>query len=381
MNTEELLRHRMLKFRKIGGFQEGLPVDPKRKVNMKMKEEPLLVRSSSEELEGEVEKLKQQILKAKESSVKPPVLELNEIIEKVKKEVDLEFSEAVKATGFKDRLTTLNQEYSKVNSQDQLMTPVLMDKIEKLKNEFNQSLSTAPNYESLKYKLNMLQELSKAKILSEKNNKADTLKQDINKKFKEVLNRRDIKEKMEALKAEVLNSGASNPGELDQGLKENVLKMKSQIRSEFINVLESMGLEVEVIKSKTKDFNEQSSISDIKTKIENLNGEINKRIEEVVNSSDVKNMIEVLKLEVAKAGKTPDTASKNKIEALERQIKQRVSDVLSSSGLKEKHGELTLEMDRVLGSNGTFKNDSPKENVTYDDSRIKLSVGANSGFA
>jgi acetyl-CoA carboxylase carboxyl transferase subunit alpha len=186
---------------------------------------------------------------------------------------------------------------------------------------------------------------------------------------------------MEALKAEVLNSGASNPGELDQGLKEKVLKMKNQIRSEFINVMESMGLEVEAIKSKAKDFDEQTSVSDIKAKIENLNGEINKTIEEVVNSSDVKNMIEVLKLEVAKAGKTPDTASKNKIEALERQIKQRVSDVLSSSRLKEKHEELTLEMDGVLGSNGTFKNDSPKEGVTYNDSRIKLSVGANSGFA
>ena len=39
MDTEELLKHRMLKFRKLGGFQEGVPVDPKKKVNMKKKEE------------------------------------------------------------------------------------------------------------------------------------------------------------------------------------------------------------------------------------------------------------------------------------------------------------------------------------------------------
>ncbi|KAM7256798.1 hypothetical protein ACFE04_012539 [Oxalis oulophora] len=60
MDTEELLRHRMLKFRKIGGFQEGIPIDPKRKVNMKPKEGPLFVESSSglqekhEELTSEI---------------------------------------------------------------------------------------------------------------------------------------------------------------------------------------------------------------------------------------------------------------------------------------------------------------------------------------
>jgi acetyl-CoA carboxylase carboxyl transferase subunit alpha len=373
MNTEELLRHRMLKFRKIGGFQEGLPVEPRRKVNMKEKEEPLLVRSSGEELEGEVEKLKQQILKAKESSVKPPELALNEMIEKLKNEVDLELSEAVQAMGFKDRLTTLKQEYAKVTSQDQLMNPVLIDKIEKLKNEFHQGLSAAPNYASLKYKLDMLQELSKAKTLSEKNDKAVTLKQDINKKFKEVLNRRDIKEKIETLKSEVEKSGASSPEELDQGLKENVLKMKTEIQSEFMDVLKSMGLEVEVIKSKAKDISEQSHVSDIKTKIENLNEEINQRIEDVTNSSDVKNMIEMLKLEVARAGKTPDTVSKNKIEALEKQITQKVSEALSSSGLKEKHEELKVEIDEVMESNGTLRG-----NTTHDNSRIELNVGSNS---
>ncbi|GAV68539.1 ACCA domain-containing protein [Cephalotus follicularis] len=57
MNIEELLKHRMLKFRKIGGFQEGVPVDPIKKVNMKKKEEPI-VRRTSQELEGEVAKLK-----------------------------------------------------------------------------------------------------------------------------------------------------------------------------------------------------------------------------------------------------------------------------------------------------------------------------------
>ncbi|KAM7272048.1 hypothetical protein ACFE04_031262 [Oxalis oulophora] len=371
MNTEELLRHRMLKFRKIGGFQEGIPIDPKRKINMKAKEEPLLDQSTGEKLEGEVAKLKQQILKAKESSAKPPEDALNEMIEKLKQEVDLELSEAVKAMGFKDRLATLRQEYSKVTSQDQLMNPVLMDKIEKMNKEFNQGLSSAPNYPSLKYKLDMLQEFSKAKALSEKNDKAATLKQDIDKRFKEVINRRDIKEKIEELKAEVEKTG----GELDQRVKENVLNLKTEIRSEFFNVLKSMGLEVEVIKSKTKDISDQIRVSDLKAQIKILNGEINEKIEDVMNSSDVKT-IELLKVEVVKAGKNPDNASKNKIDSLEKQITQKVSDVLSSSGLKEKHEELKVEIDEVLKSNGSIKGES-----SHDDSRIEVNLGANSNIA
>ncbi|KAJ6362917.1 hypothetical protein OIU78_003162 [Salix suchowensis] len=63
MDTEELLKHRMLKFRKIGGFQEGVPVDPIRKVNMKKKEEPVAGKTPVIELEYEVEKLKKQISK------------------------------------------------------------------------------------------------------------------------------------------------------------------------------------------------------------------------------------------------------------------------------------------------------------------------------
>ncbi|KAF2288562.1 hypothetical protein GH714_008590 [Hevea brasiliensis] len=188
MDTQELLKHRMLKFRKIGGFQEGIPIDPKRKINMKKKEEPV--------------------------AGKTPVLEL----------------EAVKAMGYKDRFEILRKEILKENSQDQLMHPVLMDKIEKLKNEFTRNLSAAPNFGSLKYKLDMLKEFSKAKNISEKNSKSVTLKQDINKKLKEVMDRPDMKEKIEALKAEVQMVGASNEGKLDEEAKERIVTMRKEIR-------------------------------------------------------------------------------------------------------------------------------------------------------
>ncbi|KAE8733443.1 Acetyl-coenzyme A carboxylase carboxyl transferase subunit alpha [Hibiscus syriacus] len=110
MTTEELLHHRNHKFRKLGGFQENAQVDPKKKVNMKKKEDTAR-RTSNAELEGEVEKLKQQILKAKESSSKPPEMALKDMIEKLKMEVDHEYSEAIKAMGLKDRLEMLRRSF------------------------------------------------------------------------------------------------------------------------------------------------------------------------------------------------------------------------------------------------------------------------------
>lgn len=383
METQELLKHRMLKFRKIGGFQEGIPVDPKKKFNMKKKDEPVAGKTSNEELEGEVEELKQQILKAKDSSTTPSDVALNAMIEKLKREIDHEFSEAAKAMGLQDRFAALQEEFLRANSQDQLMHPVLMDKITKLKSEFNQGLAAAPNYGSLKYKLDMLNEFAKAKSLSEKKHKAVTLKQEINKKFNEVLSRPDIKEKVEALEAEVRDSGLSNFGDLDGELKEKIVKMKKEIESELINVLKSLGLDVEAVKLKAKELSEQTSFSNFRGKMENLNEEINKKIGDIANSSELKDMIELLKLEIAKTGKTPDVASKHKIEALEQQIKQRLSEAINSSELKNKHEELMAEVSEGTksagGLDGSLKNEY--DSTKYDESRVEINVGANRSFA
>lgn len=386
MDTQELLKHRNLKFRKIGGFQEGIPIDPKKKVNMKKKEGPIASKTSKEKLEDEVEKLKQQILKAKESSTKPPDAALNVMIQKLKKEVDHEFSEAAKAMGMQEKFATLRAEFSKVNSRDQLMDPILMDKITKLKNEFNQGLASAPNYASLKYKLDMLKEFSNAKSLSDSKNKAAKLKQEINKKFEEVMCRPDIKEKMEAIKAKLQDSGASSFSDLDDDLKEKLVEMKKEIESELIDGLESLGLDVEVVKSKAKELSEQTSFSNFRSKMENLNEEINKKIEDVINSSDLKDMIELLKLEIAKAGKKPDVKSKSKIQALEQQIKQRLSEAVNSSELKEKHEELMAEISEATkspgGLDGGVNNEHSKDGSSkYDESRVEINVGANRSFA
>ncbi|CAL1378876.1 unnamed protein product [Linum trigynum] len=385
LDTENLLKHRNLKFRKLGGFQEGIPIDPKRKVNMKKKEESVSGKIPVIELENEVEKVKKQIFKAMESSAsnKPSELALDEMITKLKREVDLEFSEAINSIGLEDRISMLREEFRKSNSEQQLMHPSLMDKIEKLKNEFDQGLSTAPNYGNLKYKLDMLNEFSKVKSISERNNKAQELKQEMNEKLKEIImGRPERKEKIEELKAEIQKLRASGIENPDRETKERIGRMKREIDVELANDLKSLGFDVEVVKPSTKQDDEQVSLPELKAKVETLKEETNKKIEDAINSPHIKNMIQLLKVEVAKAGTTPDQTARNKIEALENQIKQRVAAAVSSPDLKEKHVQLSAEVSKTVeslgGLDGTFKDADQNNNGSpHDDSRVEINYGAN----
>ncbi|CAI0424390.1 unnamed protein product [Linum tenue] len=370
LDTENLLKHRNLKFRKLGGFQEGIPIDPKRKVNMKKKEESVSGKIPVIELENEVEKVKKQIFKAMESSAdnKPSELALDEMITKLKREVDLEFSEAINSIGLGDRISMLREEFRKSNSEQQLMHPSLMDKIEKLKNEFDQGLSTAPNYGNLKYKLDMLNEFSKVKM---------------NEKLKEIImGRPERKEKIEELKAEIQKLRASGIENPDRETKERIGRMKREIDVELANDLKSLGFDVEVVKPSTKQDDEQVSLPELKAKVETLKEETNKKIEDAINSPHIKNMIQLLKVEVAKAGTTPDPTARNKIEALENQIKQRVAAAVSSPDLKEKHVQLSVEVSKTVeslgGLDGTFKDADQNNNGSpHDDSRVEINYGAN----
>lgn len=346
MDIEDLLHHRTSKFRKIGGFQEGLPVDPKRKVNMKRKEEPHQSKLSSLELEGEVEKLKQQILKSMPLSTETP--SVDEMIEKLKQEVDNEFSEAVQALGLKDRLLKLREELSKArNSQDELTHPVLLDKVERFKAEFSQRLSTAPNSASLNYKLNMLKELSNAKKISETKSKSTTLKQEVNKKFKEILDRPDIKEKVEMLKSELEKSKASTLDDMDNGLKKKITEVKKEIQTEFATVLRSLDLDLKIVETNAGDTVEGSLPTNVKSMIGELDEEIHKKIEETVNSSDLRNKINLLKLELAKAGKNADGELRNRIQVISKEIKETLAEALSTSELVEKHGKVSAEIEKA----------------------------------
>ncbi|KHN08303.1 Acetyl-coenzyme A carboxylase carboxyl transferase subunit alpha, chloroplastic [Glycine soja] len=280
MNTEELLKHRMLKFRKIGGFQEGIPIDPKRKANMK-KRDLSIAKIPDAELEVEVEKLKQQVLEAKESSPVPPKLDLDEMLKQLTREVDLEYSEAVKATGLTDSLLKLREEVSKANADNQIVDPLLKDKIEKLRVEFEQQLRAAPNYGRLQNKFTYLSELCKVKLLSDanKDNEAVTFKQELEKKVDNALSNPKIRETFEALKAEIKGAGASSASDLDDELKKKIVEFMIELKE----------------------------VKEVKEVIEN-------QIESLVNSSDdIKNKVLQLKLEVPKAGETPDSESKSRI--------------------------------------------------------------------
>ncbi|XP_047309179.1 acetyl-coenzyme A carboxylase carboxyl transferase subunit alpha, chloroplastic-like [Impatiens glandulifera] len=344
MDTEKLLEHRMLKFRKLGGFQEGIPVDPIKKVNMKKKEEPIIKPGMSpEELEGEVKELKQKILKAKESSSEHPESGLNEMIKKLKIEVDYELSEAMKALGLTDRSVALQQDFEKSrNSKDHATILALNEQIENLKNEFKQNLHTAPNYKSLKYKIDMLSELSRAKDLSEKNGKIGSLKQEINKKFEEILDRPDLKGKIESIRKEIEGSEVESATDLDQDLKDNILKLKEEIEMEFSNILKQLDLHIE-----------PPTLSAIKNKADELNQQTMEVIEDMINSSDLKDQIEQLKVERAKAGQNPSLETKNKIEGLEQNIRQALVDAMDSSVLKKKYERLMSEFSEAVNSSET----------------------------
>ncbi|KAK1277842.1 hypothetical protein QJS04_geneDACA024196 [Acorus gramineus] len=114
----------MLKFRSIGGFLEGEPVDPSKKSNMKKREKP--VKQEEElvndyDLEEELERLKQQIFSSKDDESLPQPLDMgvNVMLEKLEKEVDEEFTEAVRSMGLKDKVEALRMEVSRVSVPDQ----------------------------------------------------------------------------------------------------------------------------------------------------------------------------------------------------------------------------------------------------------------------
>ncbi|CAH8329733.1 unnamed protein product [Eruca vesicaria subsp. sativa] len=339
MNGEELLKHRMAKYRKIGVFIENAPVEPEKKVNMKRRD---TVVSTSRKLEGEVEKLREQIMKAKETSPEdqPSREVLNEMIKKLRSEIDEEYTEAARALGLEERLTAMRGEVSEASEEEHLVHPILIEKIEKLKEEFNTRLSEAPNYESLKTKMEMLRDFSRAKAASE----AASVKNEIDKRFQEAVDRSEVREKVEAIKAEVATSGASSFEELSDELKEKVLKTKSEVEAEMAGVLKSMGLELEAVKPNVVEQTFVPS-ENIQERVEKLNQEISEKIEEVVKTPEIKSMVELLKVETAKASQTPgDTKVSQKIETLDQQIKQKIADALSMSGLQEKQEELEKEL-------------------------------------
>ncbi|KAK4432310.1 Acetyl-coenzyme A carboxylase carboxyl transferase subunit alpha, chloroplastic [Sesamum alatum] len=335
---------------------------------MKKKDKPIvpISNTSESELRDEVEKLKTQILEASKSSAEHPGTGLKEMIEKLKREIDYEYDEAAKALGMKDKILMLREEVAKArNHNDQLAHPALKEKIDHLKDEFDKNLPSAPNYPNLKYKLGMLKELSRASNLTKKSTKIDELKLDMNKRFSEFMDRPDVKQKIETLKAEIANSGVSNIDSKPE-LKEKVSQLSGELESEFKAVLNAVGLQV------------VPSDSEALAKINAFDEQVNMTIDDVVNSTYLKERIELLKTEVEKAGNTPDEDSKSKILALQAEIKQAITEAISFPELKEKYERLAAEILETtkpsVGSDGSLG----EENT--EDSQVNVNQEANRSF-
>lgn len=367
MDTETLLKHRVQKFRKLGGFQEGIPIDPKRKVNMKKKEEPIVAinKASEVELRDEVEKLKEQILEAAKSSTGSSQVPLKEMIEKLKVELDYEYDEAAKALGMDEKILMVREEIAKArNVNDQLGHPALKVKIDQLMDEFQRNLPTAPNYSSLKYKLDLLKELSNASNISKKSTSKDGIKNEINKRFSELVDRPEVKQKIEALKAEIANSGVTDVGSSPE-LRTKIMQLSAELESEFKDVLKSVGLQI------------VSADPSSKAKVDAFQEEVSMIIDDFVNSSDLKEKIELLKEEVAKAGDKPDEESKTRIQSLVEEIKEVIKEGVSSKELKEKHEKLVSQILEAPGSSVEgAEDDEPK----VDESKVNVNLEVSRSF-
>ncbi|ERN09661.1 hypothetical protein AMTRI_Chr08g202420 [Amborella trichopoda] len=427
MDTETLLHHRMLKFRSIGGFQEGMPVPPEKKFNMKKKDEPILEAISSSDgltLEDEIEKVKQQVLKGRDPSEPPssqPLdLSLNEMIEKLKREVDQEYAEAIKFLGLEERLKTIRKEVTEArNSSGEklVMDSSLKDKIEKLSRELKQGLEEAPNYPTLSYKLDMLKEIKKAKKISDQNEKVEKLKPEMNKKLQEALDKPEVKEKFELLKEEIKSTGVLTVEELDEELKKKFTKLKGEIQLELGKALEAMGLDVQAVIPKEEtlraemieglkrevdqEFDEaikfmgleerletigkvvmearnssgENLVMDplLKDEIEKLSREFKQGLEGAPNYPSLSNKLDMLMKEIKKAKKLSD--QNEKVEKLKPEIYKKLQEALDKPEVKEKIDLLKEEVKSRGVSTAEELDEELKEKVRKLKGEIQLELG------
>ncbi|KAL4367775.1 hypothetical protein GQ457_05G000530 [Hibiscus cannabinus] len=331
MDTEELLRHRMLKFRSIGGFQEGKPVEPERKRNMKPSDASML---NAADIDSDLEKLKKNILEAKVSS--DPITE--QAIEKLKQDVDKEVTRAFISMGLQEKLESLKLELSRA-TDNQTVKRNLKVKADKLMQEFKQNLSRPGAYLGLKQKLEKLSMVSRLIELKEKGWK---LKTEINQRIPP-----EIKAKLEQL--EKAQASLSKGDLLDKDLVAEAIKAKK----ELIEVLKSANLEIVGVAKR----NVADAAPELQEKIVSVKKEIDGEIERVIDVAGLHGKIEELKAEMAKDSSSP------KVEQLQTEIREGIRAALDDTALKQKVENLRREFasslqadidDKVTAENGRW---------------------------
>ncbi|XP_015961687.1 acetyl-coenzyme A carboxylase carboxyl transferase subunit alpha, chloroplastic-like [Arachis duranensis] len=310
MNEEELLRHRQLKFRSIGGFQEGIPVEPERKRNMK----PSDVNSSTlTDIESELQTLRKQILESKGPT--DPIT--NESIQKLVKEVDEEITKAIISMGLAEKVQSVRMELSK-NSNQPLSTN-MEEKVDRIMEEINMKMAQPGAYLGLKQKLKKL----------------DTINSFIEMKVKQEKLRKELNEKLSAdTKAKIASLMDAQERIPDHELVEKAM----EVQRELEEVLKSANLEIVGVMKK----NVETPPADIKQKIVELNNEIIGEIDRVVNAEEgLKDQIKELENMIAQGLDSKDA------EKMEAGIKERILAALDAAGVKEKIERMKEEVESL----------------------------------
>ncbi|KAI3958403.1 hypothetical protein MKW98_011091 [Papaver atlanticum] len=314
MDTEELLHHRMMKFRKIGGIQEGGIVDPERKRNMKPSDRDNSSMYSG--MESEIENLKKKILETKGSSDPMTI----EAIEKLKKDVDQEMTNAFISMGLQEKLLNLKMELSKEsdNATNQPLNGALKEKVEKLMREFNHNLSQPGAYPELKQKL---KKLNMVNNLVKKKEKGEQLKKDINQKA-------EVNAIMETLKhaKQRIEKGEA----VDKNLSDEVERAKEELQ----NVLKSANLEIIGMGTRKKPSTDPNSEEKV---LMEVNKGIGEAIVKAANVAGLRDKIEELKKETAK------NSSSARVKELETEIKEGIASSMDVSTLKEQVENFRVE--------------------------------------
>lgn len=304
LDTAQLLQHRHLKFRNIGGFKEGAYVEPEKKRNMKKKE--VDVSNVAAEIEAALDNIKKKAHDAK-GEVPVPTISPG-AIEKLKKEVDREAMDALISMGLEKKLLATKMEiFHSSTGPDRALSPVLQKKVDRLAQEINQGLSPIGSYLGLKQKLKTL---SKVNRLAEYREKSEKLNKEINEKlYAQVKGKWEIFQRARDKAAK---------GELPSKEELEVVEI---VKEEIVKVFKSANLEV---LGPVRKFQETAEL-------------IGKEIEKAVNEGGLRGKIDELK-EAVKSN-----SSKKRVIKLEKEITKRILSLLDEEELKKKVESLDEE--------------------------------------
>lgn len=334
MTAEELLEHRRLKFRAIGvgGFKEGLEVEPERKRNMKASE---VNAPGFKDIESELDDLKKAILEAKGPS--DPITDQK--LQKLEEELNHEMTKAFVSMGLIDQIESLNLELAKSPNPDNAMSDDLKERADKIVHEIKRNLSRPGAYLGLKMKLQALEMASK---LIEVKANTEKLKSELDQRLLP-----EIKQRFEALKR-ARESLARGDG-LDEDLALQVEKAKEELEQ----VLRSAKLEV-VGTTKREILNPPH---EVRQEMVRINREIKEEIKNVIDEKGLGLKIEELREE---AVRDPNS---EKVKEMEAEIKEVVAAALSGSPLKER-------LERLRRAQGQSPDTGiVQENVGIDNGR------------